>query len=210
MSKPESYRKQQLPNYIDRLKNMVERNFEIMIKPVDSVITEDKFYNILKGRRMAAEQSIWGAKKVDSCYKELDNLQESELSSYYREILPQLIENLKAMFQLNLEVIDIELDHNEGDYENLKSVKGEISEMLGKEITDAILRNANKDMTVTEDKLHNVIKSRKVAAEDSEWALEMIDQLESESNQKEEEVVKQSHALRLAQKRRQLQSGEVK
>lgn len=198
-SKKTSYRKEQLPNFIARLKSMVQRNFEIMVKPVDSVITEDKFFNILKGRKMAAEQSIWGMKKVDSSYKELDNLSEGELSSYYRENLPELIENLKEMFELNIEVVDIEIDKYEGDYDILKSVKTDISEMLGKEITDTILRNANKDNSITEDKLHNVIKSRKVAAEDCEWALIKIEELESELNTKEEEVIKKSWAKRAAQ-----------
>ncbi len=36
-----NYRKKQLPQYIDRLKSMVQRNYEIMIKPVDSVIFGD-------------------------------------------------------------------------------------------------------------------------------------------------------------------------
>ena len=164
MSKPESYRNQKLPEYIERLKNMVVRNFEIMIKPVDSVITEDKFYNILKGRKMAAEQSIWGAKKVDSCYKELNRLNENELSSYYRETIPELIKNLKIMFELNLEVIYIELDDGEDG--------------------------------ITDDKLHNVIKSRKVGAEDSEWALMKIDELETELNSKEEDNMKVSWAIK--------------
>lgn len=209
MEKQTSYRKEQLPKYIEKLKSMVERNFEIMIKPIESAITEDKFYNILKGRRMAAEQSIWGMKKVDACYKEYENLQEDEVSSYYRENLQELIDNLKLMFDLNLEVIDIELEQYDDDYERLKSVKSDIGAMLGKEITEAILRNASRDKSITEDKLHNVIKSRTVAAEDCDWILDSIEELESALSNKEQEVIKQSHAKRLAQKRKKALSGEV-
>ena len=68
------------------------------------------------------------------------------------------------MFELNLEVIDIELDDGEDG--------------------------------ITDDKLHNVIKSRKVGAEDSEWALMKIDELETELNSKEEDNMKVSWAIK--------------
>lgn len=193
-----SYRKQQLPNYIERLKNMVERNFEVMIKPVDSVISEDKYHNVVKGRRMAAEQSIWGMKKVDACYKELENLQADELSSYYRENLPYLIDSLKDMCELNLEVIDIELNPHEDDFNRLLQVEDQLKEMFGEDTTKDIIR-AGKYISVKEDKLHNVIKSRELAAKDYDWGLTKIDELESELTCKEEETVKVSWAKRAAE-----------
>lgn len=198
MPKKMSYRKEQLPDYIEKLKSMVERNFEVMIKPVESVISEDKYYNIVKGRRMAAEQSIWGLKKVDACYKELENLHENELSSYYRESLPNLIENLKEMCLLNLEIIDIELNPHEDDFNRLLDVEDQLEEMFGKELTNDIIR-AGKYISVKEDKLHNVIKSRELAAKDYDWGLTKIDELENELTIEEEEKIKVSWAKRAAQ-----------
>ena len=68
MKKSLSYRKQQLPNFIQKLKSMVALNFEIMTEPIASDISKEKYYNIVKGRRAAAEQSIKGMKKVDIFY----------------------------------------------------------------------------------------------------------------------------------------------
>jgi len=143
---------------------MVDLNFEIMIEPIASDISKEKYYNILKGRRTAAEQSIKGMKKVDITYKELDNLDENEFSSYYRENLPVLIDNLKSMFKLNLEVIDIEIDKDQGEW-------------------------------VSEEKLHNLVKSREMGADDSDWALTKIEELETELNTKEKDSVNKSWAL---------------
>ena len=165
MSKFESYRKQQLPNFIEKLKSMVALNFEIMTEPIASDISKEKYYNIVKGRRTAAEQSIKGMKKVDIFYKELNNLDKTKISSYYKKNLPVLIDNLKQMFQLNLKVIDIKIDKEEGEW-------------------------------ITEEKLYNLVKSRDMGAEDSDWTLTKIEELETELNNKEEELVKKSWALK--------------
>ena len=113
MEENKSFRKEQLPDFIGRLKNMVDRNYEIMVKPIENDIAVDKYYNIVKGRKAATEQSIKGLKKIDSCYKELDNLTENEFSSYYRKNIKILIQNLKDTYFLNLAIIDIKLDPNE-------------------------------------------------------------------------------------------------
>ncbi len=194
--KVKSYRKEQLPIYLERLKSMVLKNFEIITKEVDSVITEDKYYNVLKGRRTAAEESVIGMRKVDSIYKEIENLSEEEDSSYYTEMLPQLIENLKRMYLLNLEVIDIDLDINDGDSEMLESISDELKDIFGSEQAKTIIKHANRDNTVSEDKLHNVVKSRKTAYEDCDWALSKIDELSDTSTAKEEK--KKSWAKRSA------------
>lgn len=165
MKKSLSYRKQQLPNFIQKLKSMVALNFEIMTEPIASDISKEKYYNIVKGRRAAAEQSIKGMKKVDIFYKELDNLDKTQISSYYKKNLPILIDNLKQMFQLNLKVIDIKIDKEEGEW-------------------------------ITEEKLYNLVKSRDMGAEDSDWTLTKIEELETELNNKEEEAVKKSWALK--------------
>ncbi|WP_348707052.1 hypothetical protein [Tenacibaculum sp. 190524A02b] len=169
-----------------------------MIKPIDNIITVDKYHNIVKGRRVATEQSIKGLKKVDTLYKELDNIPEDELSSYYRENLPELIEKLKETYQLNLDIIDIELNPNEDDAHDLYDVKDELEELLGKKVTKSILKALNNS-SVTEDKLHNVVKSREMAYEDCDWILTKIEELEGELTRKEEGTsVKRSWAKRAA------------
>ena len=202
MERLSSYRKERLPSYIRKLKSMVALNYEVMTKEVDNVISEDKYHNIVKGRRQAAEQSIWGMKEVDRTYKELNNLSENELSSYYKEELPELIEHLKTMCDLNLEVIDIELNPHEDDYNELVSVEKELNEMLGPDVTKAVMR-AGKNISVTEDRLHNVIKSRQMAAIDFDWGISKIDELETELNSKEEVGQKKSWAKRTASKNKQ-------
>ena len=170
-----------------------------MIKVVEGAITEDKFFNVLKGRRLAAEENIWGMKEIDSMYKERENLKEDESSSYYKENLPELIENLKTLFRLNLEVIDIDLDTHYDDFAVISSCKEDLSEMFGPQIVSAILKNANRNMTVTEDKLHNVVKSRKTAAQDSKWAMRKIDELIGESKSKGEPQKPKSWSVKSAE-----------
>lgn len=164
MTKQTSYRKQQLPNYIEDLKTIVEKNFEVMVKDVESDIADDKFYNVVKGRKMASEGAIYTLKKIDRLLKEVNSLKESEQSSYYKEKLPELIEKLKVLYRLNTDIMKLENDE------------------------------------VTEEKLHNVIKSREMAEKECEWALEKIDELENELTRKEEETVKVSWAKRAAER----------
>lgn len=198
----ESYRKEKIPSLIEKLKNMVSLNFDVMTKPIDSVISEDKYHNIVKGRRMAAEQCIKGAKKIDSCYKELENLDETEISSYYKEILPELIDNFKQMADLNLDIIDLELNPHEDDFNNLLAVEDELKEMFGDNLTRDIIR-AGKYISVKEDKLHNVIKSRELAYIDYDWAITKVDELKSELTRKDEKTPNASWAKRNASKIKQ-------
>ena len=195
MTKKLSFRKENLPTYIERLKSMVARNYEIMVKPIENYISVDKYHNIVKGRRMATDQSIKGLKKIDSCYKELDNIPENELSSYYRENLEILIENLKATYLLNLDIIDIELDPNEEEKHELFNVSGELKEMFGDKITNNILK-AVSNGEITEDKVHNVIKGSEMAYEDCDWIMTKIEELESELNTEEVETTKESWAIK--------------
>lgn len=194
-----SFRKEQLPDFIARLKSMVERNYEIMVKPIENYISVDKYYNIVKGRKAATEQSIKGLKKIDSCYKELDNLPENEFSSYYRENIELLIANLKKTYFLNLAIIDIELDPNEEDKHELFNVAKELKDMIGEKITNTILKAVSKD-EITEDKMYNVVKSREMAYEDCDWIMTKIEELETELHTKEEHQKTQSWAKRAAEK----------
>lgn len=195
MTKKLSFRKENLPTYIERLKSMVARNYEIMVKPIENYISVDKYHNIVKGRRMATDQSIKGLKKIDSCYKELDDIPENELSSYYRENLEILIGNLKETYLLNLDIIDIELDPNEEDKDEVFSVADQLKEMFGDKKTNAILK-AVSTSEITEDKVHNVIKGSEMAYEDCDWIMTKIEELESELNTEEVETTKESWAIK--------------
>ena len=70
--KIDSYYLEQLPTLIEKLKNMVERNYEIIDRPLDAELSDDKLHTILKARRMAAEDADWGLKKIDELAKVLN------------------------------------------------------------------------------------------------------------------------------------------
>lgn len=205
MSKTKTYTEELLPDLIRKLKLMVEKNFDIINKEVECLITEDKFYNVLKGRRMAAEHSVWGMRKIDNLEKQLNPEREENDSSYYKEMLPELIGKLKEMIILNLPIIDMDIDEDEGDYDDLRNLSDDLEGFFGKDITKKILKNAAGNGSLPEDKYPNVLKGRKMAAEDIEWAMTEIDKLESELNKTEEEVKKpkMSHAKRAVEMRKE-------
>ena len=72
MSEEKSYYKERLPDLIERLKTMVDNNMEVIDKKVEGDISEDKFFNVLKGRKMAAEDCVWALKKIDELENELN------------------------------------------------------------------------------------------------------------------------------------------
>jgi len=167
MNKEKSFRKEKLPQYIEHLKGVILKDLDIMTKEViEDDIDSDKFYNLVKARRMAAEDAAFLFRKINLLLKDLEGIGGEEISSYYRENIPLLIDSIKEMYILDLNVLNLDNDD-----------------------TEAI-------------KLHNLIKSRKVAAEDCEWALFKIEELESELNTKEEDFKNQSWAKRAAKKNR--------
>lgn len=70
--KIDSYYLEQLPTLIEKLKNMVERNYEIIDRKLDAELKDDKLHTMLKARRMAAEDADWGLKKIDELTKLLN------------------------------------------------------------------------------------------------------------------------------------------
>lgn len=70
--KIDSYYLDQLPTLIEKLKNMVDRNYEIIDRPLDKDLKDDKLHTMLKARRMAAEDADWGLKKIDELTKVLN------------------------------------------------------------------------------------------------------------------------------------------
>lgn len=71
MTKKLTYSKQRLPDLIASLKSQVKKNLEIVNKDVERDLSSDKFFNVLKGRRMAAELAINSMNSIDKIEQEL-------------------------------------------------------------------------------------------------------------------------------------------
>lgn len=197
MSEQKSYSEQRLPDLIRALKSQVDKNIDILSKPVEADLSSDKYVNVLKGRRLAAEYSIKGIKKIDKLEQDLKITKEL---SYFKEKLPVLIDSLKKAFDLNLLVVDIDIDEEDfGD--NLRAQIGdEIKEIFGPELSNKILKKLDTD-GLSEDKFHNVLKARDASSTDNEWLLKMIDDLENILNEKEVvKTKKKSWAIQAAEK----------
>lgn len=74
-----SYYEKRLPDLIEKLKNMVNKNLDIIDQDTDDDISSDKFYNVLKGRKQAAEDCTWAMRKIDELEKELSGEQIDEI-----------------------------------------------------------------------------------------------------------------------------------
>lgn len=191
MSDAQTYYEQRLPDLIKRMKSQVQKNFDIIDREVESDLGSDKYLNVLKGRRIAAENSLDTMKQIDKLEKKL----KLDGVGYYKEQLPLLIERLKAMIDINLNVVDIEIDDDTFEDDNLKeSIGDDIEEIFGKDIAKKLFKKMAPNDKLSEDKFHQVLKARKAAAEDTEWALNTIDDLERQLQDKEEKGKKKSWA----------------
>lgn len=74
----ESYYKEKLPELIDRLKKMVDNNMDVIDQKVEGDISEDKFFNVLKGRKQAADDCLWAMKRIDELENELNGVELKE------------------------------------------------------------------------------------------------------------------------------------
>lgn len=196
MSEEQSYYKQRLPDLIKSLKSQVKKNMEIINREVERDLTSDKYFNVLKGRRMAAEYTLSTLHHIDKLEQDLKINKEE---SYFKEQLPFLIEHLKEMFEINLKVIDLDIDDEEFE-DDLKDIIGDdITEIFGKDIAKRIFKKIAPSDKLSEDKFHNVLKARDTARIDNEWVLKIIDDLENKLNDKEiTKEKKQSWARRAA------------
>jgi hypothetical protein len=158
MSNEKTYYQKRLPDLIAKLKSQVTKNYDVINRSVESELSSDKYPNVLKGKRLAVEQNL-------RVYNQIDKLQTSlnpHAKSYREDQLPYLIERLKEMVDINLNVVDIDIDEsNEDEY---------------------------KTGALSEDKYINVLKAREIARVDSEWALQLIDDLEKEIKGEEKEI----------------------
>ena len=183
-----SYSKQRLPDLITSLKSQVKKNLDIVNKPVERDLSSDKFFNVLKGRRMAAELAINSMNAIDKIEQEL-NIESDE--SYFNQNLPILIEHLKEMFDINLGVVDIDVDEEDLDDNLRDTIKPDLEQMFGKDITKRILKKLGPGDGLSEDKYANVIKAREKAVEDNQWVLKIIDELEAKLNNEDLQKSKQ-------------------
>lgn len=74
-----SYYEQRLPDLIQKLKNMVDKNMDVIDKETDDDLSSDKFFNVLKGRKQAAEDCSWAMRKIDELEKELSGEETEEI-----------------------------------------------------------------------------------------------------------------------------------
>jgi hypothetical protein len=66
-----SFYKENIPNIIERCKEALTQCLEIIDRPIDGDLSDDKLHNALKGKRMAAEDAKWYAREVDNLQNEL-------------------------------------------------------------------------------------------------------------------------------------------
>ena len=107
----QTYYQKRIPDLIKRLKNQVKKNLLVISLEVESELGEEKYLNVLKGRRMAAEDCIITMVQIEQLEKEQKVKSEN---GYFKDLLPELIMSMQAMVDLNLEVVDIDIDGTEG------------------------------------------------------------------------------------------------
>lgn len=194
MNKEQSYYDKRLPDLIASLKSQVQKNMDVINREVEQDLGSDKYFNVLKGRRMAAEYSISSMKEIDKLEQEL-KIDKAE--SYFKAQLPVFIDCLKGMFDNNLKVVDIDIDEEDFD-DNLKDQIGDqIEEIFGKDISKKIFKKLGSDK-LSEDKFHNVLKARDTARVDNVWVLKTIDDLETILYDKEVTVEKKKSWSKVA------------
>lgn len=169
---------------------------DVINREVEHDLGSDKYLNVLKGRKMAVESSIATMSQIDKLAQ--DNKLEDE-GGYFKSQLPQFIDRLKEMFDINLKVVDLDIDEDDVE-DNLKDQIGDqIEEIFGKDISKRIFKKLGPGDKLSEDKYINVLKARDAAGEDNEWLLKQIDTLENTLYDKEVKTkIKKSWALQSA------------
>jgi len=73
---PSSYYKDNVPDLISDLKIAVQNNRKVITQSVTGDLSEDKYVNVLKSRRMAADDTIHFLKEIDRLENELNEVTE--------------------------------------------------------------------------------------------------------------------------------------
>lgn len=186
MSKEKTYYYERLPDLINSLKSQVQKNMDVINREVEQDLGSDKYFNVLKGRRMAAEYSISSMKEIDKLEQELKIEKEG---SYFKEQLPVFIDCLKGMFDNNLKVVDLDIDDEDFDDDLKDQIGDQIEEIFGKDISKRIFKKIGTDK-LSEVKFHQVLKARDAARIDNVWVLQTIVDLENILHDKDTVVEK--------------------
>ena len=70
-----NYYKENIPDLIEDLKIAVQNNRKVITQDVTGDLSEDKYVNVLKSRRMAADDTIHFLKEIDRLENELNEVQ---------------------------------------------------------------------------------------------------------------------------------------
>lgn len=127
MNKVKTYTEEQTPFLIERLKSMVNKNMEVIDSEILGDITEEKFLNVLKGRKAAAQDCIWAMREIDTLEKDI---KVKNKTSYYRNMLPNIIKKMKGMVDKNMKIIDTDINDSitEDKYLNILKARKLASE----------------------------------------------------------------------------------
>lgn len=145
------YSIEKTPVLIERIKNMISKNMDLIDAPIVGDITEEKYFNVLKGRKIAAEDSIWAMIQID----QLEQAVKMDVkTSCYKTMMPMLISKIKGMFDQNLDIIDTDISKSitEDKYINVLKARRMASEYN---------QWALKTIDDLEDELNGVDKEQK-------------------------------------------------
>lgn len=68
------YYKETLPKLVEKYKIAVDQCLEVIERELPNDITEDKFLNVLKSKRMASEDAKFYAKEIDALENEINGV----------------------------------------------------------------------------------------------------------------------------------------
>lgn len=80
-----TYYKENLPKLIEKLKKSLEQTFEVIERSIDENLQDDKLLNVLKAKKMAAEDSVWIMKRIDELEAELNGETSEEITTQSSE-----------------------------------------------------------------------------------------------------------------------------
>jgi hypothetical protein len=85
-----SYYKDTIPKLIKELKKMIKECLVIAGNKIDADMSDDKMHNVIKSKKMAAEQVIWASQEIDTLEAELNEdpkeVVKKEVTNYAEEL----------------------------------------------------------------------------------------------------------------------------
>lgn len=72
-----TYYKENVPLLIAKLKTSVTQTLEVIDREIDEDLSGDKFVNVLKAKRQAAEDVVWALKRIDELENELNGTEDN-------------------------------------------------------------------------------------------------------------------------------------